>query len=120
MNRLKHRFAMFAQFILSSSWLFVGGIYMLTPRRMAEVLGMPSGMREAMGFATALPALVLLVATVVPRRALLAPACMGALTVIGCLWLTLAITRHWGPFVYFYAILTAFSAATIFLRAKAG
>ncbi len=93
---------------------------MVTPRRMAEVLAMSSGMREGMGLTTALLALIVLVGAIVRRRAMLATAGIGALAVVGVVWSIFAITYHWGPFIYFYATLTALSAAIFFLRAKAG
>jgi hypothetical protein len=51
MKQARNWFVTIAQLVLSAAWLMAGAVYVLTPPRMAEVLGMSAATREWLGIA---------------------------------------------------------------------
>jgi hypothetical protein len=89
-----------AQLCLSAAWLMAGAVYIITPPRMAAVLGMPPEAREALGIALFVSAVVVGVGALT-RNNRTSIAGVALLVLAGVAFTAYDELRHWTIFAAF-------------------
>jgi hypothetical protein len=86
-----------AQLGLSAAWLMSGAVYVLTPPRMAAVLGMPVATRELLGIAMFISAVVAAVGAITRSKgtSIIGVALLAA---AGISFTVYDALRHWAMF----------------------
>lgn len=104
---------------LAASWLFVGAVFILTPKRMAQALALPDTVREGAGLVVVVLAILVAVGAITRGRTMLATLSTAAIAAVGILWSIYDISRNWIPFAYFHAGLVVLAITVLFVRVRA-
>jgi hypothetical protein len=118
MNRLPNWIVVVAQLGLAGAWLMSGGVYVATPKAMERLLGMPDGVRIALGVAMVVVAVLVVAGAFVRKAAALSNTALWAATIAAVLWVAYDLTRGWEMFAAFHGGLAVLAAALVWIRAR--